>query len=421
MDKDHAKAMGRPNGFTRIETSIFLVIGLTVSGVFTQPSPTVAAPQADDSAVAPRALASQAIKDLVHNFWTGSETEGHYLGVCNGSFLSAQAVGCMWEQAQSYNALYGWWKLSGDPEAHNRLVANWNWIKQVHPPEHWGTCGWHTPANYASDDTGWDAALAMQAYDVTHDPAALDSAKLAVACAYHRWGDGPLMEGIWYSDDHKVKSLYQATLALDALRIYEQSHDKLFLSYAQGSYDWMEHTLRRHDGLYWCDANPSGPIGTEHPDDIRMAHSIVFLEGAMAMGLLHYKFYLLTGDVAYKEKAIDGARAIVTKLVDQQGILMDDRDAWVNGFFAEEWATQVLPLSPELWNEGNAILRRTALSIARNDRTPDGHYGGDWCGPVDPMKSAWGREGKGSTPMQPQTNANAVDIILAAYSMVSQK
>lgn len=135
----------------------------------------------------------------------------------------------------------------------------------------------------------------------------------------------------------------------------------------------------------------------------------------MAMGLLHDNFFLLTGDPTYKTKAIASARAILSHLVDPQGILVDDRDAWVNGFYAEEWATKVLPLSPDLLHDGRAVLRRTAVSIATNDRSPDGHYGGDWCGPVDLAKSVWGKKGQG-TPAQPQTNANAVDIIISALA-----
>ena len=325
-------------------------------------------------------------------------------------------TGCMWEQAQAFHVLYTWRVFTNDADAHKHLLENWNWLRHAHPPQDWATCGNGTHANYASDDTAWDAGLAVEAYNIAHDPAALEFAKLAIRCAHRRWADGPPGTGLWYSDAHTHKSLYQAALALDSLAVFQLSGDKIFLQYALGSYTWMSRTLGRPDGLYWCDIGPDGPKGKERPNDIHLAGSVTFLGGDMAMGILEAKLFALTDDPTYKDAAIRGAEAILTKLVDRNGILIDDRDAWVNGYFVPDWVSLVIPLLPNPAPARQVILR-TALAIAQHDRTPDGFYGGDWAGPADPAISKWGKGGRGSLPTQVMTSANAVDVIIAAYAI----
>jgi hypothetical protein len=96
-------------------------------------------------------------------------------------------------------------------------------------------------------------------------------------------------------------------------------------------------------------------------------------------------------------------------MVDADGVLLDDRDAWNDGYFAAMWAREVVG------RQGPAAdaLRRTAAAIATRDRTSDGFYGPDWDGPSP--DSRWPRG-----PVRAQqimTSASAATMIIAAASL----
>jgi predicted alpha-1,6-mannanase (GH76 family) len=232
-----------------------------------------------------------------------------------------------------------------------------------------------------------------------------------VANAFRRWEDDELGGGLWYRDTRAEKSLYQAALALAALRVFELTRDADFLHKAQRSYSWMERRLLRPDALYSCEYGRGGPIGRERPDDIHMAGSVTFLGGNMAMGVLHARLYRLTGEDEYRQRAVRTAEAIRTKLVSASGIYLNDRDAWANGFFAGAWAREVMPL-PGIDARHWGILRATADSICRHARTTDGYYSACWAEPVKGTSCPW--TAAGSTPEQIMVSANSVSFIVAA-------
>jgi hypothetical protein len=367
---------------------------------------------------------SEAINDLVGHFWLGDTANGHIVATWNGLVASAQpngrlpdARGGTWEAGTLANVLYGYYEITHSEDAAQRLRSEWRYIKAAYSRNDLTACGHSSHANFASDDAGWNARFFLQLYEVAGDDLALDYAKAAVECAFSRWQDQRFGGGLWYSDERKTKSLYQAALALDAFSIFERTDDRRFLSYAESSYEWIEKTLLRSDGLYWCDVTEAGPLGKERPEDIHLAGSVTFLAGNMVMALLHAHLFKLNGQEDYRQRAIRTTQGILAKLVDRQGLLLDDRDAWTNGTFVQQWVQEALPVVGEIpAHQGADVIKRTADAIFEKDRTPDGYYGGDWGGPADPAKAAWAKHR--TVPQQITTSSNAVAVILAAAALM---
>lgn len=97
---------------------------------------------------------------------------------------------------------------------------------------------------------------------------------------------------------------------------------------------------------------------------------------------------------------------------DGGGLLLNDRDANVEGFYMGDWAAEVLTL-PRIGPEHAAALRRTATSIYAAARTPDGYYSGNWSGPAQGPLAVWG-SGTSFIPQQIVISSNSVHVIVGA-------
>jgi uncharacterized protein YyaL (SSP411 family) len=308
-----------------------------------------------------------------------------------------------------FNALYEFHALTKAPTIATRLRSDWHWVRSAFTETDLTSCGRQAQANWASDDAGWDCLYFLQAHSITGDETALAYAQGAVRFAYDRWRDGALGGGLWYNDDRTSKSLYETALALAALDLYTLTDSRWFLNAAIGSEAWIRTHLRRPDGLYWCTATAAGPDGQERPQDIHAGASVTYLGGNMGISVLQVRLARILDRPELQQAAEETAQAVARRLVDVDGALLDDRDAWNDGYFAAAWAKEVLsPKGPEADS-----LRRTAAAIAARDRTMDGFYGPDWDG--ENPDSRWSR---GSTrPQQIMTSASAATIIVAAASL----
>lgn len=362
-----------------------------------------------------RTQARSGMDDLLRHFWTGDERTGHIVNTWRGiTNALPDPRGALWERATLFITLENASRTLGDPAYALRLQADWRRTKALYTPAELEACGARSGTSWAVDDAGWAALMYLAAHRATGDRDALDHARGLVHHACDRWLDGELGGGLWYSDEHKTKSLYQVALALAALRLGELTGDRVLHDRALDCYTWIEAHLLRADGLYWCDADRTGPVGAQRPDDIHEAGSVVFLGGNMAMGVLHARLYRLTADDTYRRRAIRTADALLGRLVTDKGIYLNDRDAWADGVFAGDWAREVLTL-PGIDAQHRAVLRATADSIFHNARTSDGFYGGSWSGPAEGPGSRWFV--KHSTPQQIMTSANAVNLLVAAASL----
>ena len=360
-----------------------------------------------------RKQAVAAVNDLLKNFWTGDAATGQIVNTWHGypKYERGDARGGLWERGTMYFALENLWRITGDPALRQRLRADWQRTKKVFPPEKLEACGQDSSTNWAVDDAGWSALMYLAAYRATEDPDALARARGLVNAAFTRWMDDALGGGMWYRDKRDIKSLYQTAIVLAALRIHEITGDNSFRERAVKCYTWMEEHLLRDDGLYWADLEAAGPKGKERPNDIHEAGSVVFLGGNMAMGVIHARLFRATGDDRYRQRALRTAAALLKRLTTAEGVFFNDRDAWANGTFADDWAREVLSL-PGIGREHWTVLRKTADSIFTKARTADGYYGGSWSGPAEGEGSAWFR--KKSMPQQIMTSANSVNMIVAA-------
>jgi predicted alpha-1,6-mannanase (GH76 family) len=355
--------------------------------------------------------ARRAVGDLVRNFWTGSTRSGHIVSTWRGYPGTTQPLpdprGSFWERAMLYNALYSDYRTSQSRASKQRLQADWAYVKRSFGERDFAACGKGSKANFAVDDTGWNALYFLQAHSVTRDPQTIALARTAIDCALGRWADPSSPGGLWYSDDRRAKALYQVTLAHALLALHDIAGDPIDLTRAMQLYDWIEASLLRDDGLYWVERGPDGPIGARTPNEIRPTSSVTFLGGNMAMAVLHAKLFRRTGDSRYRQRAIRTADAIAKSQVAPGRILTNDRDAWVNGYFFTDWAEWVTPLH----EPSRALLQATADSIARNSRTTEGYYGGDWGGADSAGRFAWAD--RGSKPQQIMTSASSANVVIA--------
>ena len=362
-----------------------------------------------------RQYADRAIGDLIRHFWEGDSRTGRIVSSWHGYSGSVGALpdrrGSLWEAGTLYNVLFWYDQLTHSIDIRQRLESEWNYLKTSFNVMELVECGFQSHANWASDDTGMDALTYLQAYSVTVDPIALNCAKGAVRCAFRRWKDDDLGGGVWYNDKRQVKSLYQTELVLAALAVQSLTGEAEFKRNALDSYEWIEDHLLRTDGLYWVNLARTGPVGVDRPDDIHIASSVTFLGGNMAMAVIHARLYRQTGNDEYRRRAIRTAEGILAKEVTREGVFLDDRDAWVDGYFACDWVRYVVSLRgmPPLAAE---VVRKTAVAIGTQDRTAEGFYGGDWTGPAVPTQSVWGQHW--TMPQQVMTSASAAGIIVAA-------
>ncbi len=328
--------------------------------------------------------AQTAYHDLLARFWSGDAASGHlerYAVAPRQPGEPQQAgvqKGTLWEYAMGVDAIYARWKTADDPDAQLRLRAMWRWTQSIWSAADVSACGVGTTST-AQDDATWGAGMMVQFYEATGDRDALAYAKAMLDCAWTRWSDKATGGGLWYSDDRKQKSAYQAPYAYISLQYFHLTHDNAYLNRAQSIDIWASKALSRSmDNLYWEGVAPNGtPIGADAPNQIAKARSNTFLAGNMAFAALDAQLYALTRNPAYQARAIHTATSIAAKEVAPNGAMLDDRDAYANGWAAYIFMKDVQPLTPVL----TRAYRQTGASIIANDRASDHTYGGDWDGP----------------------------------------
>lgn len=337
------------------------------------------------------ANAERAYKDIMSRFWIGSAATGHpavttYDGTANPAAATEvkPQKGWFWEYGMEIQLIWADWKVTGSADAKQRLAASWRWTRSIWSDADLAKCGVGTTST-ALDDSTWGAAALYDMYEATHDPEALADTKALLDCAWDRWRDDGLGGSMWYNDAHAEKDSYQASYAVTAYDYYRASHDKAYFERAKALTDWAEATLKRSDGIYWEGIDPKGvPMGQKRPDDIREAGSVSFLEGNMAWAVMNARLYRDTHKDAYRDSAISTAQGIAKhELVMPGDELLNDRDAFVDGWAAYAYAKEVVPLLPEHGAVASRTYLDTARSIMQRARGEDGTYSGSWSGPFN--------------------------------------
>ncbi len=301
-------------------------------------------------------------------------------------------------------------------------------------------------ANPAVDDAAWSAMGYMLFYKYLGDQKALSYCHEMIRNAYDYWQDGDTGNGLWYSypEDNnghvQVKTIYCVGLILTELEYYEatkgdpQLRDEELHSRTMALYNWIEENMCRNevktwngeaypyvDNLYFCSFVDNKQTGEYYPDrydhgnTITQAKSWTSLFGNTGMCVVNKRLYDMTGEKTYLDKAVATANALVTTAYNNNGILLNDRDAWTNCAFMGDFAREVLML-PGIDPEIGRILLHTASAIMTNSYYEGGFYGSDWDGSGIWLKN----DKKGEHTAWFATNATSTHILYTAYEMVKQ-
>ena len=390
-----------------------------------------------------RGYAKKAYDDILKNFWNSDEKrfKKDYHGYVNDSLAKQDAV---WSFGMAVMGMDVFYDVTNDPLIKEKLAYQWGHTKNYFTDEQFVTPG--MAPNFASDDTGWDAMVYLIFYRHTGDPYALDIVKRLLANAFTHYAvNGDINNGLWYTTntDHaeryKYTSIYCAGILHAALDYYDITGDVSYYNNTKAVYEYLEKNFLRNgkktyptftvdcnDLLYFCDFNinrpsrtePNGPDGGTRPYDIQECGSVSFLGGNMAMAALHGRFYKYTGDEKYKKRALETVNAIGSSpyYTTSDSVLANDRDAWANCTFVRYYARYALTF-PGVSKRDTGLIYNTAVSIAKNARTPAGYYGGSWSGPAEGEGSKWWVNG--SKPEQIMTTANSALMIFGAAYLES--
>jgi uncharacterized protein YyaL (SSP411 family) len=353
------------------------------------------------------------VNDLYRNFWVGSPTTGHVLATWGVRPNRDFPNGSMWEHAMMLRTMMDLYRINKDPALLARINSDWTWVVNAVGPTGLTRVGAGTNMNW-SDDAGWSSIMYLDVYEITGRTDALNYAKILFNNVHARWADDVYGGGLWYTDEHLQKAVYQISHILTGLRLYDITGDASFKDRALSLYHWVDSHLARGNGLYYVDYNQNGPGKNNRPP--QQADSDTMLAGNMAMAVAAARIYRATNDTAYLDKAINTANAILAVENDGGGILLNDRDANVEGYYIGDWAADVLTL-PGIGPEHADIARRTAASIYAAARTPDGYYSGNWSGPAQGPLVVWGKDGRGFIPQQIMISANGAHMIVGAAAI----
>lgn len=359
-----------------------------------------------------RKLAALAIDDVLAHFWTGDRETGHFARTWNGLIgdKSRDPRGSGWETAQLVYAVYDLWMATGDESYRELVEAEASFYRNNFTREELVNAGGEF--NWATDDCAWNAMQFLAFYTVTDDDWFLQCAIELLDNTRARWYDEEL-NGMYYRDGVDFMSLYEVGCAISWLRIWEITGEERFLHLAQQSYEGMHSRLIRDDGLYYCEANVHWPVGDKNT--IYEGCSTSFLTGNMGMAALSAKFYEITEDEVYLDR-VYATNTGLLKFYYDDGVLLNDRDAWTNGAFAAYYAADVLSLPNT--EEMQELVKATAVSIVKNARTTNGYYGGSWGGPAEGSFSTW--YAKGSIPLQSMTTGTTVLMVVSAAVLEAQ-
>ncbi len=351
------------------------------------------------------ALARLATDDLISNFWTSDTKTGKIAPTWSGFTGDLpDERGSIWETAMLYFCIYDMWRITGDSYYYDLISAEANFFRNNFTAEELENAG--GLFNWASDDCAWNAMMLISYYTVTGDQWFLDRAIGLLDNVDKRWYDAEL-DGIYYKDDVDYMSLYEVGIAWAWLQIWEITGEQRFYDLALRSYNGMHNRLIRDDGIYYCEANRAFHKGNEN--EIVEGGSASFLTGNMGMAALSAKFYRICGDEKYLERIYKTNEGLL-KWYNNNGVLLNDRDAWTNGTYAAFYASEVLSL-PET-EAMRKLLKDTAVSISINARTVDGYFGGSWSGPAEGSGSNWYL--KNSVPQQSMTTGTSVLMVVSA-------
>ena len=388
------------------------------------------------------AASQSSVSDLLSHFWTGDANSGHITTTWNGYTNSGSASsagapsssinsvrswengnsnrGGQWDRSTMVNVLYSDYLTNGTAASASRLATDWNFVKSQFSHSELANCNdKNSSVVFASDDAGWEAQALVHIAQVTGDSEAIQDARELIRCTYSVYATGDQQHGIAYNSSINSSGMYEVGLAIAAWDLFALTGETEFKDFAMRSYNWMQTSLVRNDGLYYMGFNTTNNTvqGTDRPDDFSKNSSVSYLAGNMGMAVLNARLYNLTGDDNYRQLAVNTVNGLVNKMLNSNGTFMNDRDAWTNGAHIVPFAREVVTLE----GAGSAIrvaIKTTAAAIMSLSRTSDGYYSADWDGATGWADLGHRSSGDGmALAQQLYTSTQAVDFVLAAASV----
>ena len=227
------------------------------------------------------------------------------------------------------------------------------------------------------DDEGWWALAWIDVYDLTHDERYLATAASIFADMTYGW-DQTCSGGIWWSKDRKYKNaianeLFLSVAARLAVLTKDTRQRTTYLAWANREWQWfvgsgmINPKQLVNDGLTESCKNNQRTIWTYNQG--------VILGGLVAL-------HAVSGDAALLSEAHKIARAALSSLTDQQGVLHDPCEPKCGGDGTQFKGAFVRNL--RALNEADPKLaydrfvRTNADSIWNQVRPPDYHLGEVW-------------------------------------------
>jgi len=231
------------------------------------------------------------------------------------------------------------------------------------------------------DDNGLVGIEYTEAYLNTQKQAYLSKAKTVFSFIISGWSD-QLGGGIyWLEGHHDQKPACSNGMALlTALKLYQATHDTLYLNWGKRFYNWMQAELKAPNGLYYNDrktgnGNPNTPYYSYNTGSVLEAAVLLYhftgtktyLNDAEAMATVSYKYFhdqphdshlLLRIDLPWFVTVLFRGYAALYK-VDHNPVFINaihhDLDyAWRccrdrNGFLTHDWIATPVEISKHKW------------------------------------------------------------------------
>ena len=342
----------------------------------------------------------------------------------NGLVVNSSNDPSFWQMASYANVLYQHWRLTHDQPTAAKIAAQWTYIRSVFSDTVL-TTGWPGVTANTMDDATWQANYLAQVHEVTGDPRALTdllaffptvlsyfadpTSGTAVTSGNLTWSK----YGILYAKPstsqfatfRAVSSAYEPMLANVALYIYGQTGVAAYLAYAEAVFAidqaYLKVTpanalagVKPAAGIYWCelDIAPTLAGGAANPHYLQpvennfgpaqQGFSATYIGGTVAQAVLAVRLYHITNNATYIAEVHSIVAAMQARggFLTAQGLWLNDRDPWSDGYWWPAFAEEVLTLpGVDATGTWKAALSATALNVIAQ-RSPDGYYGGNWSG-----------------------------------------
>lgn len=389
-----------------------------------------------------RKIAETAYRNVIRNYWKVTDSYSCFHNKYKEGRDSLSEL--MWNFSMMLLALETYYDASGDISVRNYVYDQMMTYYKHKSKEFLLSTG--KDNNPACDDAAWTAMGFMLSHRLLGDNMALEYCHDMIKRAYDYWQDGATENGLWYcyprdNDGHiQVKSIYCAGLILTELEYYEitkgtDKQDEVLHQRTLALYNWIEKNLRRdgekewngqkfmfNDALYFCDFIDDKSSGAFYPrqynetENIYPTQSWTSLFGNMAMSVINYRLFKMYGEADYLNKAVSTANALVNTKLNNNGCLLNDRDAWTNTAFLGFFVREILPLEG-VDEELERMIVRTATQILAHTCYEGGFYGSDWDG-----SGVWLKDDScGEHTKWICANATTVHVLFAAYAAEKKK